>query len=106
MTLPCPLQSEPGEERASGRLSALSSCVETSLCWITGAMLKGEKEYNLESRVFKQYPLNLLKCTKYLQLIESRMCYQMGVEYCRSIRFINSSFLVQYILKNDFSCVE
>lgn len=59
------LQSQPGKERASEKLSALDSCTETSQCWIIGAILNGENENNTEPCVFKQYLLNLLKCRWY-----------------------------------------
>lgn len=52
---------EPGKERAPEKLSALDSCTETSVCWVTGAMLKGENENNLEPCLFRQYLLHLLK---------------------------------------------
>ena len=59
--LPSPLQSGPGKERASERLSALGSCTETSVCCITGAMLKGENENDVEPCLFEQSLLNFLK---------------------------------------------
>lgn len=60
--MPFPLWSEHGKERDPGKLSALGSRGETSVCWVTKALLKGESEKKLEPCLSKQDPLCLPTC--------------------------------------------
>lgn len=61
--MPFPLWSEHGKERDPGKLSALGSCVETSVCWVTETVLKGENEKKkLEPCLSKRDPLHFPTC--------------------------------------------